>query len=421
MNTVRLIGIFYLTYSIYTLFIVSFSDYKLYHAFFGLLIVWLSYLFFVFGFNSFKEKDRPLSKFYQTNDVSFPLSDINSWNPIKFFLIVVITWIFAILTTKFYTGRNFISVISGLGGGEGAYYAYQNYFAENNLNSFSVNKIPYILMNAFLVIILIWSSLSTFIASSNPWWKKICVLAIILAYLYFGASRGTNFEVYIVFILFVFYLFQKMQNKDQMKKCLYVICMFLSAVFIVLIYQNRIDDRGVVSDYTICPEIHYDPSSFIGENFPWLAQMLISFFSYLGYGIYCIGTSIGDICFNSAFSCFISLIPGGFYFLGDYSLVELIHQNVIIQARWIPDTLQFVGSFGWILYFVFVYFMGRILKNIMTGMYPQLLKLVFQLVLLIEMLSLPVGNFLMVSSSNKIMVVFFVLYVLKCKSKISLI
>ena len=195
----------------------------------------------------------------------------------------------------------------------------------------------------------------------------------------------------------------------------------LSAVFIVLINQNRIDDRGVVSDYTICPEIHYDPSSFIGENFPWLAQMLISFFSYLGYGIYCIGTSIGDICFNSAFSCFISLIPGGFYFLGDYSLVELIHQNVIIQARWIPDTLQFVGSFGWILYFVFVYFMGRILKNIMTGMYPQLLKLVFQLVLLIEMLSLPVGNFLMVSSSNKIMVVFFVLYVLKCKSKISLI
>ena len=207
-----MVFIFYTIYSLYTLFVFLVSDYKMYHAILGVLCVWLTYVAFKLGFDFSKKVYSNFNCDLNKEHVSFPLSDIAHWNPVKYFFIAIIDWIFTIMAAKFYTGRGFFSVLKGAVGGDSAYYTYQEYFLSNKLNSFSVEKIPYIIMNSFITIILIWSVISLLSIQNKKWYNIAFVIIVILAYLYFGASRGTNFEVYIVFILCMFCLIKKSKN-----------------------------------------------------------------------------------------------------------------------------------------------------------------------------------------------------------------
>ena len=410
----------YTIYSLYTLFVFLVSDYKMYHAILGLLCVWLTYIAFRLGLNFNKNVYPDFNCELNKEHISFPLSDINRWSPVKYFFVALIDWLFAVLSAKFYTGRGFFSVLKGAFGGDSAYYTYQEYFLSNQLKSFSIEKIPYILMNAFITIILIWSVISLLSIKRKKWYNIVFVFLVVLAYLYFGASRGTNFEVYIVFILCIFCLIKKMQECSPHKKIVYIGSAAVSAFLMVFIYQARISDRGLSLAYSICPEIHFASNSFLGEYFPVMTKTFLSFFSYLGYGIYCIGVSVGDICMSSIRGLVSMSVPGGFFLISEESMHEMIKKTINVQARWIPDMVDFVDTFGFVLYFCCMFFLGCFLKNVMCGSYSVFLKNLIQVVITIEMLSLPVGNFLVTSSSNKIMVLFLLLFFIKSRYRISL-
>ena len=275
-------------------------------------------------------------------------------------------------------------------------------------------------MNSFITIILIWSVISLLSIQNKKWYNIAFVIIVILAYLYFGASRGTNFEVYIVFILCMFCLIKKIQECPPLKKIVYIGCAAISAFFMVFVYQARVSDRGISFAYSICPEIHFVPNSFFGEYFPVMTKIFLSFFSYLGYGIYCIGVSVGDICMNSIRGIVSMSVPGAFFLISEESLHEMILKTINVQARWIPDMIGFVDSFGIVVYFCCIFFLGYFMKNVICSSYPIFLKLLIQIVIVIEMLSIPVGNFLMVSSSNKIMVLFLLAFLVKCRYRKSL-
>ncbi len=396
------------------------SDYKICYARLVLICVWLTFVAFKCGFNSSKSVYSESNCVLENEHVSFPLSGIDHWSPAKYFFVALIDWLFAIMSAKFYTGRGFFSVLKGAFGGDSVYYSYQEYFRLNQLNSFSVEKIPYILMCAFLTIILFWSVISLLNIKNKKWYNITFVILVVFAYLYFGSSRGTNFEVYIVFVLFLFCLIKKMQESTQIKKVVYIGCGTFSALLMVFIYQARVLDRGMTLVYSICPEIHFVSNSFLGENFPLTTKAFLSFFSYLGYGIYCIGVSVGDICMSSIRGLVSMSVPGGFFLISEDSMHEMIKKTINVQARWIPDMVDFVDTFGFVVYFCCMFFLGCFLKNVMCGSYSVFLKNLIQVVITIEMLSLPVGNFLVTSSSNKIMVLFLLLFFIKSRYRISL-
>lgn len=344
-------------------------------------------------------------------DVQYPLSQIENWKLFKHVIALIAAWASAVLCARFYTGRGLVEVLRGMRGGDAAYNSYQVYFENSNLSSFSFAKIPYIFMLAYLTIILIWSMLAILLCKEKiKWWKKIYLLGVIAAYLFFGASRGTNFETYIVFIMFAYCLLHRVGNIFRVKSFKYFLLVIVAGFILIFIFRARILDRGVEFQNEICPEIQFCSYSFIAKVFPTLTNIGLSVFGYLGYGIYCIGVAIDDIIANSATNVLASVFPFGFPALTDESLGAILGKTINMGVKWAPDFVNIINCTGVIGYFITIYLLGRFSGKVEQLAVPDLLRHVLQAVVFIELLSIPVGNFLLASSSNVIMVLFALLW-----------
>lgn len=407
MQTVKTIRLFYVLYTAYTLFVMLISDYKPIYAYTGLVLMWNAYGLFELGYRS-KRNTAAANESTENKPMyyRFPFASIQSWSPIKKMITTAFAWLCTILCARFYTGRSFSSVISGMFGGASAYMNYQRYFASSNLGTFSLSKIPYILMLAFLTVSMIWMVLSTILCKKeNKWWDYFFLIGIVMAYLFFGSARGTNFETYIVFVVFSFCFLQKANELEKRKK-IYILIVILLGILMVSIYRFVLHDRGTEFNNIICPEIQHDPSKLISRIFPNFVNIATSLFSYLGYGIYVIGVTLKDVCFASSSNIVGSVFPGGVKIITGSSIQSTLGQTINLGARWIPDYVLLINLLGIPLCFVSFIVLGRFAATINFRSYPQLLKEVLHTLVFIEMLSLPVGNFLLSSSSNELMVLF---------------
>ena len=121
------------------------SDYEISHAFPGLLCMWLTFLIFNWGFNSYKKTTKaPLVNIVKQEGKPYPFSKIMIWPARRYVIAAIATWICSIMSERYYTGKGVTAVIKGAFGGASAYNDYQRYFSENNLGTFSLSKIPYI-------------------------------------------------------------------------------------------------------------------------------------------------------------------------------------------------------------------------------------------------------------------------------------
>lgn len=418
MKVIKAIRIFYIIYSFYTLFVMMVSNYQFTYAFIGLLFVWATFVAFKLGFIS---KSCGITNELTNNEeekysqYSFPLSKISYWPAWKYILAFIASWISAIQTAKFYTGRNFALVIQGLLGGNSAYNSYQSYFLHNNIASFSITKIPYILMLAFLTIITIWSFVGILLSNEKIGiWRILYIIGIASAYAYFGVARGTNFETYILFILLAYCLLQKIEHGLSIKNIKYFIFVFIAGIILIFVYRARIMDRGIEFENTICPEISFDSESFLAKQFPALVNIGLSLFGYLGYGIFCIGVTISDICFNSTSNIIGFFIPFGHRLFNDSTLSNSLAHTISMGAKWTPDFINFIDVTGIILYFIIIFFGGVFFRHSYKMKAPVLLRHIIGALLFVEMLSIPVGNFLVASTSNEIMLAFTIVWVFQC-------
>lgn len=412
MKTIRAVRLFYLVYTFYTIFIVAISNYRYIYAICGLALMWLSYYAFKIGYLTSKSYISEKAIEDKRGEPDSKLS-IYQWSSSYYFTTSITSWLCALLAAKYYTGRSFTTVISGFFGGNDAYYSYQRYFQANHLNVFSLSKIPYILMLVYLTTIMLWSIISLVSESRTLGYKRIIyLLSVTLAYAYFGAARGTNFETYILFVVFTYSLLIK-NNKDYSKRLLYISLIIIVGICLVQIYRLRILDRGISFDNGICEEITVRESSAFIRSFPALSNILISVFSYLGYGIYCIGVAIWDIYTGSTTGILALFVPLGNDLILNSDIRELLLQNVVLGARWIPDLLLIVNKIGLVLYFVLLFCIGRFLQVLDNYCGPKDIRNAISALIFIELLSIPVGNFLLASTSNEITVLLFLIAYIK--------
>ncbi len=412
MKTIRSVRLFYIIYTLYTLFVMSVSNYQVKHAAAGLGAIWIVFFFFHLGYKA-NRRIRTENQAHEAADIQYPLSKVVQWRPRQYVIAAAASWACSIIAARFYTGNGFMTVIRSItGGGNSIYNAYQKYFAEGNLGAFSISKIPYILMMAFLVIILIVSYVGILLCNKHkPSIIQICYLGMItLSYLYFGMARGTNFETYIVFVIISFCLLKK-ANSVSMKKRGKLLIIFLAAcVAMVLVYRFVVMARGVVFSNGICPEIQYDPSRVISLAFPTLVTMGLSFFGYLGYGIYTIGVVLTEVGCSTLERFGALILPKGFSITDGTSLNSVLSQTIDIGVKWSPDFNGLTDLLGIPLFIGLVILLGYFLCSVTNSDTPELLKEVIQVVIFIEMLSIPVGNFIVASSSNELLVVYVLIW-----------
>ena len=401
MGIKRTVRLFYLFYTIYTIFIMLVSDYEFSYAFWGLTILWSVYFAFSVGYHSSKWLSIQEETIEKKEPFPFPFAQIADWKTGYYLLCGIACWICVILAGRFYTSRGLIQVISGLFTGERAYSIYQSYARIVN-QSFSIRKVPYILMLTYSTVVLFWGSAGIILSGKKIKISQYVFLVLVYtAYIYFGIARGTNFEVYIAFIVLVYCILNRQFGGARRLNKQALIWVGILGIGVIIIFRLVVGARGITFRNNICTEIRYDPERFVSKYFPIVTNMMTSIFRYLGWGIYTFGAFFNDVISDSFKGFFASLLPLGYPLIFNADLPTIIRDTVDVGVGWVPDHMTFINYFGMFGYALILFVTGRLAAQITySHNIPNILSGLIGLIIFIEMLSIPVGNFLITSTPN---------------------
>lgn len=417
MGNKAVVRLFYIMYTVYTFFVMTVSNYKFSHALLGLLAIWVIYFAYSLGYGYSKDKQEiPKEK-----KDCLPWFDIASWNHAKLWVGAAITWVCVLLASWFYTGKNAIQVMKALFNGESLYASYQMHFHEANIAALSLKKLIFVLMLTFVTAMLFFSFASILFSKKRIDKHQILYLICIsCAHLYFGLSRGTNFEMYLLFIILSYCilsgnLFSAVKSKGK-RNLVPVLIVGGMGIILVFVFRIVLTIRGSQFRNEICEEIFFNSDSIVARWFPAITNIGISLFSYLGYGIYAIGVAIEKIVFSS-FGAFASVLaPLGFRLFQGETLELSLRQTIDVNVRWIPDWIKLVDILGILLFIVLIFFFGRFIAKIQKSTIDPVIKNLIGLFAFLEMISLPIGNFVIASTPNVLVVMFVIACAVYCKT-----
>lgn len=375
----------------------------------ALLLIWMSYIVFKSGC----QKGLSLSiKNVIVKDNAGDMSKL-------FFAFTIGMIVFIPLYVKFYTGGNLATLAMGFYSNVGAdsnYQEYQRYFMENNLEQFSIQKLPYIIGYGLTKLLFYFFTFSYVGFSKKLSIGKIVLLVILfLLYSLVGMARGTSFENFELLILLLFATL--VRRKVIFKKSFYSRRQIISIFIIIAIVGTAfVVSKSLRSGGGSLEELRgptdtltYDSSSIIMSIFPIIGKIALSFSGYFTFGLYFTSELFWRIWINSVNGFLEMLFP----FVAPYAerfssyRLALTADGVDCGACWDPDLAGFSFYLGLPLLFVVIYILGvlsgkaynKTLINNDVGNCLVLYLIVY------EMISLHVGNFLVVSSSNKIMLI----------------
>jgi hypothetical protein len=363
----------------------------------GLILVWMLLIIFIIG-----------SKIkVNTRHADVATRFVNAKNANLIHLIIAIAFlVFFPFYIKYYTGSSIFLVFINLFSGNSNYLAYQEYFAGQSLNVFSLAKLPYIVGAGILKFLFIscFCRLMGFKGKRN-FIEVLAIFTMVLVTIILAISRGTSFEFFEFIILFVFSILLRRRRMDLFNwfKGTTLILISIIGGLIVLVFSLNIDARGEFN--CITKEMCYDDQGMLASFSPQLGHISFKLSGYFIFGIFIISKTLTSIVGESLPGLIALFIPFGTKLLGlGPSYPTIICENFLdCSVAWIPDLLLILNNFGLLitvsLLFILGVFSKKIFYQAINGSIPAAIILYF---VFLFMVSLPVGNFITVSSSNLI-------------------
>ena len=365
-------------------------------VFAGLLFMWMLGGVFLLGLSSKSPKKsfKPIQLPKKSEKTHLPLLVAIGAIPISLFLV------------RFYTGNTFGTIVASLSHGQSLYRHYQVFFQEQELWRFALYKIPAILSGMLLKLALIYIYIRTLILDKRVTKGSLAPLMIVtLAYLLFSTARGTTFEIFEIFLLFWFSLTlrsaQGQQAGNTPRKA--NIALVLAGLLSLMIYNYNILTRYDFrfSRYCITAQLCKDPNAWIYSVSSMLGDLIFQLSGYFTFGIF-FAASFISVWTSSLYHFLMGFIPFGIFMNGGDVRHQLCGPVIDCGAAWVPDSiifLQYLGLFG---LFLSILLLGRLTKTLFFSILNKrefhTVALLYFIILI--MFSLPVGNFLLVSSSN---------------------
>jgi hypothetical protein len=378
----------YLFYTIYLLLLLKFTDLNIFDTIYSIILLWIIYVVFILG-----EKSKIDIKI---KIIGIKVVQIYK-NSIAYLLISSI--LFSIIVVKYYTGQSIITILNNINGNIPNYYIYQKYFAENLSNTRLIEKLPFIIMMFFVKYNLLYT-----IFNSNKEADKIKIIISILSYIYISISRGTSFEIFEILVIYIYHIHNKINSKNSIIKLLISILLIALSYYLFL---SRILER--IQELTF----YKDGIKFnlrMGRN-NIIGIILTSLYDYFGFGFIITNKMIKSI--YSMGNSFSLLIPYGYKLILGANIREYANSLIPINARWIPDIFIMLFNFGIIATFLFIFILGNISKklgnqNKNNNIYNKknITNYILQYFILMQMISFPIGNFVRVSSSSILIILY---------------
>jgi len=373
----------------------------------SIALMWINYFVFSIGYNIKKTKRLSESAHKYSNNW------LLNRKRFSLLLIAVFSILFSIAVVYYYTGQTPIDVFTNLANNISVYYVYQNYFRAQERYLFSITKIPFVLMLFYLKFILFYSYVSFLVMKENiTLFEKFYLLIIALSYIYIGVARGTSFEFFELLTLVIYVMFSRYRYKKQalIPTKAVIISLILGSLG-VYIFIGGINARGVQFDPSILrPEVNYNPNRWLPTLFPLLATIVFRMYDYFGFGFFYVSKYVSDVWFSSLGNFVSGILPLGYQAYSGDSIRDIMGNLIYIGVRWHPDFALLVNNVGYLGLLWICFLMGFFSKYfcIIEGKSP-IVELTNYIILL-QMISLPVGNFLFTSSASKLIVMFLSLY-----------
>jgi hypothetical protein len=387
----KIIKYFYIAITLLALFsptIFPFSDFLP-----GIFIMWI--FFFIFNF--------PINK--KHSNISLIKNDINK----SYFLFLTLVFIiFYPFYIKFYTGTSIISSILSIGSGISNYYNYQNNFIENGLGEFSLNKLPFILGHGFLKFSFLYLYFNYFLFQNKKSFLILfCIIFMFFTFFLVGLSRGTSFEIFEIFniVIFSFVIAKVQKNKLYIFNVSNFFKFNFFALILVIFFMNHIVERyGGNLDFTSFS--NYNQNSLIGTISPFFSIVLYSLYGYFTFGLHFTSTIFYNLWTNS-FDGFLTIFfKDGIQLFGiSISYREYANYFIEVGAQWTPDIISLFQNYGLFGSIIFVYFVGYFSNFLLKKISYSVSSVILLFFLYFYMISLPIGNFISVSSSNQICII----------------
>lgn len=404
MKIINVVKFFYIIFLIYALMVMNVTSLNFLDIYPALLILFVNYIFFYIGYSLKKDKFY-CSKYTYINKNYMYLYNLKY----KYlFILAFFAVVFSSMAMNYYTGQNPIDLYNNLIGGKSVYNQYQEYFVEQNIQILSVDKIIYIFMLFYVKFIFFYSYIS-FIIYKKQINKidKFYLAVITISFLYVGVARGTSFEFFEFILLCIFILLKKsVENRRIISNIIKILLLIL---IMIGIFYIGISLRGMIFTYFISDDVVYDYNSFLATISPILGYIIVILYGYFGFGFYYISTYISNIWIVSLESFFLGLYPLGFFSIESLSINDEIGKIIDIGVKWQPDTILIINKFGYLILLIYVFLLGFFGKMFEVFNKNEISSL-SQFIIVILMISLPIGNFIFSSSSSLLILGLLILY-----------
>lgn len=367
----------------------------------GILLAWFVFILFFIGANKTISFSRNKFSYIAAS------SSIVDCKLYPMSVISVLAIFASIYAAKFYTGKSFFEVFAALALDVSLYNEYQKYFAQQGLSALSIAKIPAILSMLYLKVVVVYSYISIFIlrkkiALSNVFW----LLIISLSSLYFSLARGTSFEFFELLLLFWFCLSMRTirYSLSQSIFSSQKVTLVIVGILALALYSYNISARYAFGEVAECVtnEICLTNDTMLFYFSAPIAQLTLKLSGYFTFGIYYTSTLLNYFWLDN-FSNFIQLsIPFASYY--DETITQDFLCDVLLNCRaaWVPDVALYINKVGLLGIFFGAYIVGRVVRGITLVAFSSNDLITYAILYLafLAMVSLPVGNFLTISSAN---------------------
>lgn len=361
----------------------------------GLILTWLIYFTFIKGAGKFSPSPRRGIIDMGVGKSYFP------------FYIAIIYVIFYPLYIKYYTGLEISVALRNLMSGVSNYQAYQLHFSDAELSKFNWTKFPYIIVHAVLQLtfISIVFKILLFQSKSNLL-EKTSIAIMVLIIILVGLARGTSFELFELFLIFFFaYLTRRIFNGQKIlnKK---IIIYTLGLIFVFTIYYIYNIGVRMGDNFSFSHESDLDTNSILYSLNKPLAVSIYSLYGYFLFGLHYISIVISQLWFGSIDGFFSIFIPTGISIFNiEPNYRDFVENFIQLGTKWNPDISVYIDSYGIILTFIFIFIIGKYSTKIANKMHENIPACILSFYICFGMISLPVGNFITVSSANYISII----------------
>lgn len=361
----------------------------------GILAVFFAYIIVWFGFNSNKLDGRAVATISPRVALKFNI----------FFIINLLILPFSLeYVVRFYTGGSVPDKIDNLFNGVSNYLVYQSYFNSTSLSSFSLSKLIPIIANTQIKFNLIFSVYLFFNSKPLRNFSNFYLFYSIFILVLYSISRGTNFEIFEIFICFFYFCSLRYNISYLLFSSIKFFSFALIAVSAVIFYfMESVNTRATISCFT--SDLCIDQSGFVYLISSDIGYILFVFSGYFTFGLHYIGhifsVLIGDYFFEMIFLPII---------FGMANHGELLCNYFIdCGVNWEPDLSVLIHIFGFIPSVLILFIIGSFFKFFINDglLKNNFISLSIGYFIYLYLISLPIAQFITVSSQNILLLMSF--------------